>query len=247
MTVAIPDSPLLKPLTEHAEGVCERLGWKLVRVPEAKAADMLLKYSADLALITPLGYALGVGRVDYRVIQGACVMLNNYTNVAGIDFREGAEDVKTCASKSPEDFLCVIGRIVLAEKLELELGPLQPSSAAPPADCNIDYVSAKRVPALDVTEEWWDLTERPLPLAFWTCRIEADLDHVQEAVELMRKPDLVPIIINEPVDSETLPRQGSVTYTWDEDTETSITAACEMLFFHQYIPEIPAVKILGRD
>lgn len=258
MTVAIPDSPLTSPLTEHAEEVCERYGWKLVRVPEAKAADMLLKNFVDLALVSPLGYGLGVGRVDYRLIPGPCVMLNNYTNIVGIDFKEGLETVETCESNTPEDFLAVMGSMVLAEKFDLDVSSLKKShdagnssgasSAVDGAHCSIDYVlDDDKVSALDVSEEWWDLTERPLPVAVWACRIEADLDHLVEAVEAMRSRVLPPLMIEEKVEADALPRQGSIMYAWDEETEKSLMAALEMLFYHQYIKELPAIKILGRD
>lgn len=251
MTVAIPESPLATPLTEHAEDVCARLGWKLLRVPEAKTGDLLLKNFADLALVSPLGYGLGVGRVDYRLLPGPCIMLNNYTNIAGINFRENLEAVETCESSTPDDFLAVMGTMVLAEKFDLDVSVLKKSAenagAATGADCSIDYVRGAQVSALDVTEEWWDLTERPLPVAVWACRIEADLDHVQEAVEAMQSRDLVPHMIEEAVEPGTLPRQGSIMYRWDDETEKALMAALEMLFYHQYIPELPAIKLLGRD
>ena len=249
MTVAIPESPLFAPLTEHAEDVCARLGWKLLRVPEAKAGDLLLKNFADLALVSPLGYGLGVGRVDYRLLPGPCVMLNNYTNVAGINFRENLETVVTCESRTPDDFLSVMGSMVLAEKFDLDVAVVRKTNAADVsgADCSIDYVQGTQVSALDVTEEWWDITELPLPVAVWACRIDADLDHVQEAVEAMQTSNLAPQIVEESLTTETLPRQGSIIYRWGEDTEKAMMAALEMLFYHQYIPELPAIKLLGRD
>lgn len=247
MTIAIPESSLAAPLTEHAEAVCADLGWKLLRVPEAKTGDLLLKNSVDLALISPLGYGLGVGRVDYRIIPGPCIMLNNYTNIAGINFRESLETVESCDSNTPEDFLAVMGSMVLAEKFDLDVPVVKKGTSSVSADCSIDYVRDAEIPALDVTEEWWDLTERPLPIAVWACRIDADLDRVLEAVEAMQRQGLVPQMIEEAVGPGTLPRQGSIMYRWDDETEKALMAALEMLFYHQYITELPAIKLLGRD
>ncbi|MDZ4745456.1 MAG: hypothetical protein SGJ05_05585 [bacterium] len=247
MTVAISDSPLLSPLTMHAEDVCARLGWKLLRVTEAKAADMLLKNFADLALVSPLGYGLGVGRVDYRLVPGACVMLNNYTNVAGINFRESLEIIETCESATPEDFLSIMGSIVLAEKFDLDVVLTKSGTSSTGSDSSVDYVRDGQVAALDVSEEWWDLTELPLPVAVWACRIEADIDKIPEAVEAMCSQGLVPHMIDEAVTLGELPRQGSIIYKWDADTEKALMSTLEMLFYHQYVPELPAIKLLGRD
>ncbi len=49
------------------------------------------------------------------------------------------------------------------------------------------------------------------------------------------------------LDEDTTPRAGRITFRWDDDTETALTAVLNLLFFHQMIPEMPEVKILGRD
>jgi hypothetical protein len=42
-------------------------------------------------------------------------------------------------------------------------------------------------------------------------------------------------------------RQGRIKMLWNEDTEHALEQALQFLYFHQYINEIPAVKVLGRD
>ena len=88
MKIAIPEAPYLAPLIEHAAKVCEDMNWELLIVPEDRTGPMLVNHMADLALVSPLGYGGGVGKVDLRIVPGPCMVLHDYTNIAGIRFRE---------------------------------------------------------------------------------------------------------------------------------------------------------------
>ena len=50
-----------------------------------------------------------------------------------------------------------------------------------------------------------------------------------------------------PPSGDHFPREGRITYRWDDDSEEALAAALDLLFFHQVLREIPAVKLLGRD
>ncbi|MCU0329575.1 MAG: hypothetical protein MUC47_01205 [Candidatus Kapabacteria bacterium] len=243
MIVAIPTTALAQPLVVSIDAVAERLNWKIIRASEAECSRMLLANTADVALLTPLGYGEGVGKVDYRIIPGPSVLLHDFTNVAGVTFSEGALDIQTATSSAPADWLIRMGALLLAEKFEIRV-----TMSEPPADCTIDYAGAG-VPTIDVSEEYGDITDGPLPAYIWVARMDADLDTLTDAIQACADPSLTDIGVVEqlPAQAEHFPREGRITFRWTDETEDALDAALNLLFFHQILPEIPAVKLLGRD
>lgn len=246
MKIAIPDATLYAPLVVNAQAECDRRGWQLVQAPIETCGTMLLTHSVDAALVSPLGYGRGVGRVDYRLIPGPALMLHEYTNVAGITFAPHVAALQTAASRTPDEFLVQIGALILEEKLDATL--TLNTSPSDEADCLINLASPGTMFAMDVSEEWFDLTDAPLPSALWACRIEADLDAMAQAVQIMADTTTErPVSEMVPPNGDHFPREGRITYRWNDDTEEALAAALDMLFFRQVLREIPAVKLLGRD
>lgn len=243
MIVAIPTTALAQPLVASIDAVAERLNWKIVRASESECSRMLLANTADVALLTPLGYGEGVGKVDYRIIPGPSVMLHDFTNVVGVTFTEGALDIQTAASAAPTDWLVRMGALLLAEKFEIRV-----TMTEAPADCTIDYVGAS-VATIDVSEEYGDITDGPLPAYIWVARMDADLDALTDAIQASADPAIADRAVIEQLSAEAdhFPREGRITFRWTNETEDALDAALNLLFFHQVLPEIPAVKLLGRD
>jgi predicted solute-binding protein len=245
MKIAVPDEAAYAPLIANAEAVCTERGWSLVRAPIEQCGRLLLSYAVDAALVSPLGYGRGVGSVDYRIVPKPFMMLHDFTNVAGITFTAGATAIRTVASNTPEDFLVMMGMLILSEKLDAELS-LNPSAAS--SDCTIDRTMPGTTSMMDVSEEWADLTDAPLPVALWACRIEADLDAIAAAVAAMADPaQELPVSEMLPPSGDHFPREGRITYRWNDDAEEALAAVLDLLYFHQVLKEIPAVKLLGRD
>lgn len=252
MKIAIPDSPLVDPLIANAEGVCKRLGWTIVRATDDTCASLLLSNEVSLALLSPLGYGQGVGKVDYRIVTGPAITLHDYTDVGGIRFAPDVEEIASVGSHRPKSFLPVIGNILMREKFEIPVVDLKPVSTVVDTDCVIDenaFAEASSPAALDISEEWHDLSEGPLPVALWVCRNDADIDQIPSAISQMADPSVTEQFVNEPPSptSDHTPREGRISYRWNDDVEDAVDAVLHVLFFHQLVPELPAVKILGRE
>jgi hypothetical protein len=84
MKIAIPRLELAQPLLTHAADVAARHGFTLVEASLEECGTMLLNNHVDVALMSPHGYGLGVGRVDYRLIPGPCLALEDYTHASGV-------------------------------------------------------------------------------------------------------------------------------------------------------------------
>jgi len=244
MRVVVPHGSIYEPLVSRAEKVCAEKKWTLERLPEAECTKRMLANSADIALLSPLGYGLGVGRVDYRIISDPCISLIDYTEVAGITFNEHASEINTVGSRTPAAFMSIIGSLLMREKFEANDTPIVFAENIDSVDCLItetDSVTAQHM-AMDVGEEWFDLIELPLPLGMWVCR--ADLE--EESGEWRREngEGKMEDVLMQSGSGE---RQGRISYSWSEDVEAGLEAALRMMFFYQLLSELPAVKLLGRD
>lgn len=254
MKLAIPTNPLYAPLVANVQSVCDQRGWTLVQGSEDDCATWLLRNSVDAALLTPFGYGIAVTKTDYRIVPGPMIMSYDFTNLAGIRFREHCNEVRTVASATPRDFMMMVGAIVLSEKFDITVPMTKlpaDADAAEAIDARVEWQHNGGDAALDVSEEWADVTEGGLPLAFWVTRVENDdIDVLPEAVAAMADASaLSERTITEvvPAEGDHFPREGRLTFTWSDDLDEALFATMQMLYFHQLVPEIPAVKVLGRD
>lgn len=247
ITIAIPNTKAPLPLTEQLHTIAKDR-FRVLQVSEDQCAELLLTNKVDLALLTPLGYGIGVSSVDFRIVPTTCLFTEGFSGHAGIAFREGSVRISTVSTPNPKDFLAIAGLIALREKFDvttdLALGET--------GDAVIYRTDAtgKTLP-LDVSEEWYDAIEDALPVALWVCKAEPEegFDPVL-LTNAFASPTLEPIeTVTEPVTdtSDFIARVGTAFYRWNQEREQSLTKTMHTLFYHGFVPEIPAVKIWGRD
>ncbi|MCX6140745.1 MAG: hypothetical protein NTX15_07960 [Candidatus Kapabacteria bacterium] len=246
MTIAIPTRELAEPILTNIREVCAQRGWEIRSATLDQCGKLLLNNSVEMALTSPLGYGLGVGKVDYRIVPGPCVALQDYTNAFGIWFPDGGRGLATYSSPEPGSFPTLACRMVMAEKFDVVLTDA-PDGAM--GDCVIGPVTNGLAPAIDVGEEWFDLIESPLPIAVWVVRVDAEENNVDEAIALFADERLLEHNVSEvvPPMSDRMPREGKVLYRWTSDVEEGLDAALHTMFYHQILPEIPAIKLYGKD
>lgn len=246
MIIAIPDGGIADPILTNVRKVCERLGWTIKTSTADGCGQLLLANMAGMALTTPLGYGQGVGKVDYRIVPGPCVAIQDYTNTHGIWFPHRDAELGTYTSDNLDGFTSLIGKSILAEKFEVVL---EPSKDRELADCIIDEVKPFSSADMDLSEEWFDLIESPLPIGLWVCRVDSEIEGISEAIKEFADASVTDRQVSEMLspDADRLPREGKILYRWTDEIEEGLTATLHTLFYHQHFSELPGIKILGRD
>lgn len=253
--IAFPKNVFYENLFARADEFARNNNIRLYRLSEKECADYLLRNLVNCAFLSPLGYGRGVKIADLRIVPGPMLFASNYTGLASIFFRKGVEKIESIISDSSDDFIVLIGKLILKEKfgIDAELEQMQGSweELLRNFDSAILWGKGKNDEiTLDVSEEWFDLFEEPLPLGFWVVRAEENppniLDIVQKfAVEnFLAEEEVVECLSNE---TDRPSRKGKIIWQWRQDLEDAISSALIFLYYHQILPEIPAVKILGRD
>jgi hypothetical protein len=241
MKVAVMTDTVAAPLVAEAERVCKEHGWELRVGTERECGRMLLNNEVSLALVSPLGYGRGVGKADFRIVPGRCVALKDYADAAGISFRSNLDEIRDVSSDDPASFFSAMALVILREKFDSTA-----ESVTAITDDSTTIVSAgddQHARTLDISEE------TVMPFALWVCRTESEIDKVLEATTQMAafNDDQREVIEESDAADETFPRSGTVLYRWNDEVEAGLQSVLNVLFFHQFFPDLPAIKVLGRD
>jgi len=90
--------------------------------------------------------------------------------------------------------------------------------------------------------------DMPLPLAFWVCRSEEYPDEIQSIINEMASSELIPEEeVSDNESGEYGERTGIIFWKWSDDIDKALEQTLQLLYFHQLIPELAGVKILGMD
>lgn len=246
MKIAVPNLELASPLITNLESVCAEAGIDVRTASLEQCGELLFANIVDAALVSPLGYGMGVGRVDYRIAGGPCVALQDFTNVYGASFTDGSLDLTSYTSSEPHAYMTLMMRMAMSEKFDVELSLADDPNKA---DCIIGPANPGMQQSLDLGEEWFDMAESPLPLALWVVRVDAECQNFDDIVNRACMPGLTERPVSEvvPLHADHSPREGAILYRWSESIEEGLLATLNTLYFHQHLAEIPAIKLLGRD
>jgi hypothetical protein len=153
-----------------------------------------------------------------------------------------------------DDFLMNIGLIGLIEKYDVLMqkhiiqSNIDKTTILEHYDSAILWNAESLIPgALDITEEWSDYNDFPLPIAFWACKDEdftVDLLEITTHLAADDLPDIETIKDSAEYEEE-FGRIGSLLYHWKDDFKEHIMSIQQILYYHQMIPEIRDVHILG--
>ncbi len=264
MRVALPDNPFFDPLCAAAERYAQEHTTRILRLPEVECTKLLLNNMVDIALLSPLGYGSGVLHADFRIIPTTACMLRGWTNTGRIVFAQHLGEVHSIASAHPDDYLMHCAALLLEEQYDISVPVTSFSGswqeAIEQSECVLgwskDLGDAR---GLDIAEEWDVAYSMPLPMAMWVCRSEYVLDAGTEQDAVLERLSAFcrDIAQHDLADAEqcredeavadTECREGCIEWKWSDALEQSLEPTLQLLYQRQLLPEIPAIKILGRD
>ncbi len=253
--IAVPENPVFNELVFRVSELSKTGDVTVFRVPEAQCTELFYSNRVDAAFLSPMAYSNGINTGDFRIVPGPILALSGFTGVASIYFREGINAVESCASPVPDDYMVALGRVLLMERyglsLKVEKAAGLKEELLKKADSAIVWESnTVNSGALDITEIWTDSFELPLILGFWVCRAEEYPPNINEIIYRLWNNELKPEEqVFEPVEDsgDEFVRDGTIFRQWNADMEYALEKTIHLLYYHQLIAEIAAVKILGRD
>lgn len=252
--IGIPDNPIYRQLFFNAESVCKEFGITLVSAPEREIGKLFESNKLDVAFLTPMDYGRGTKISDYRIVPSNVMAVSGYSRFASTFFKPGLKTLTTCGSPTPDDYLIVIGKILLAERYSIFV-ELSKSESAKKDEILEKFDSAilwkKNFvddTALDITEDWFDTYAMPLVMGAWVVRHLEEPEGIDRILRLFESDSIHNSVkVTDKPNEEYDPREGEITYTWSEEIEKSYDALLEILFYHQLTDEMASVKIMGDE
>lgn len=256
MKIAVPNNPAFARLYNNTEFTDNVNDLQLFKVKEEDTHKLLLNKKVDAALISPLGYGLGYMDAEFRIIPETALSTVDYTGLASIFFKHGLKEVSKVASYSPDDFMIKIGGLLLAEKYGFDIELFQAEERSREEilkkyDAAILWGKSDSTEnALDISDEWFDTFEMPLPLLAWVAWEDSVPEKLIQYIRNIADKNIEQEethheTVNAEVDFNL--RHGHLFWSWTDEVEKAFEQILHFLYFHQFFSHIPAVKVLGRD
>lgn len=244
----------------------QRRGWETIE--DADPGRLIASGGAEVAIGPAIGYGRHLGLVDYGLIPGFAVMLNGPSGVIRLAFPPGRSELTRIAVGSLREMETIVAGLVLIEKYDIEPNfvEVDAGSGADGIPEDVDgrilwgeeslRSELQGMSALDLGDEWVDMTSEPLPwILAWgrsnTVR-EGAIDDLRGALgEFARE---IPTHAAAPQSRELFERlhqkvlSGAIEIGIDPATAAERLAPFfHFAFYHGIISDIPTIKHLPID
>ncbi len=239
-----------------------RRGWGLL--PTDNPAEALLAGSADIALTPALDYGRSIGVVDFALVPGVAIMTRGFAGLVKLVFNRNLESFSSMAVKHREAAEVTIAQIVLSEKHDItpDIIPvpedlsieqmLQKADCALLAGDDAIFHTAGVTSLLDLTDEWEDAVEAPMPYMVAWGRVGAMPQAALEELVAARDEAVLTLADRAAQHqqaafaSEFYQRylRGEIDYTLGEESVKALDAFFRYAFYYSTIHDMPAIKFL---
>lgn len=262
ITIAVPDNSLYDVFVENFKEEVGEHHFRLVRTTDDVCADMLLSNRAEIAFVSPLGYGNAVTKVDYRIIPTFLLSADGFTGLGSVYFNPSLKSIDKIATKNSKSYVTLLGEMVLSEKFDLSPAITENRTASTDemlaeSDAVIAWTDEDhRLSSLDLSDEWKDSFGFPMCLGFWACRpdeLPEDIAEILISFAGNTSEQYVTDAEHIHHDDENFDiemegaRVGVIRYRWNDESESLIGTTLELLYYHQKVSAISAVKLWGRD
>ncbi len=237
--------PLFHYLRQQPETV------KLITDSELQISKMLREEELDAAFLSPITFARD--HEIYSIVPDICIASEGISNVVGLYFKEGLNEIKTIATDLLNVSEMVLATLVLKEKYSstptfvpsiknLDQMLIKADAALIVGDYNLQLLDYKN--KLDLVDEWSDLTELPFVHGIWLSEKEklsqndinilkiaanygsTHLSEIASQYPLQNKDQLVDFL-------------SAFSYKLDEKSKNGLTEFIRFAYYHNIIDDLP--------
>jgi predicted solute-binding protein len=255
--------------TEPLADALRGRGWETLELPPAAPNESvggiaLNNSAADIVLTSPLDYARAIGLVDYAMVPAFGITTRSFAGMVRLLFKKGLQSFASIAVEEQREYEELVARIVLAEKHEIE-PVIQRFPVGTPIDVMFADADALLLAGdrsifdvgdyrtlLDLSDEWEDAVEAPLPYMIAWGRIGSVEEGVLRDLVAARESAVLTLADRatqhpQPAEANAFYQQylrGAITYDLGGEETAALEAFFRYAFYHTAITDIPAVKFL---
>lgn len=261
--LAVPELCYLQPLLYGLEK--PQSPFELIVDFPARNSIAMSERSNNLrgAFLSPLDYARH--GAEYCIVPEIVVASKQPTDTVLLFIKENVHNISSIAVDIRFTSEIILAKIILLEKYRnlsghtsIQYIPMMPDLSAMLAKADAALIvqspprlrSGEKVFALDLVEEWYDLTELPYIHGFWVGR-EEEMNELEAKALLQAQKEgmrLLPQIAEALALRYAQPMEmmksylGSFTYQMTEEHEESLEEFFHYAFFHGALPDVPQVR-----
>ena len=253
-------------LTEPIAEELRRKGWDTA--PSDDPGAELAVGKADLVIAPALDYGRYLGLIDYALVPDFGIITQGMAGLIRIAFGPGRENLSSIAVNRIKDAATILAGIMLIEKHGIEPSFVEfekeadlpvmleaADGALLSGDRAIRSLTSHPM-ALDLSDEWEDMTETPLPYMLAWGRIgHVPEESLKEFLEARDKMTLTfPDRIAQEEENSGLQLiyekylEGTIRFTLKREEANDILAPLfHYSFYHGIIQDIPTIKFLDEE
>lgn len=248
--------------TEPIAEALRRRGWE--GVVSDHPGKALLDNSADIIIAPALDYARSLGLVDYALVPGFGIITGGFAGMLKLVFNRGLVNFSSLAVRDATAAETAIARMVLMEKHDIDPriitvpegtsldAMLQHADAALLAGDDAIFNAGARTTLLDLSDEWEDAMEAPLPyMLAWGRTGEVPQGAIDEL--LAARDEAVLTLADRAAQHQQSAEanvfyqrylRGDITYTLDVAGLAAADVLYRYAFYYSVIADMPALKLL---
>ncbi|MBS3999043.1 MAG: hypothetical protein KGZ71_01030 [Desulfobulbaceae bacterium] len=252
--IYISNNDICDIITANAKSASEHFDFELKLVDEKNMLKAITSNHADLALVSPLVYGMCMNKADLRIIPEKCLAFVGFNGKSSILFRQGEKNLSKVGALHINDYLSVIAKILFSERYDIEPQFVEYSGSSTEIPQELSAIlrigDFPDKSSLDLSEDWFDSFEFPLPIAFWVGRNEEIIPEFIDFIKSSAADELpTEYPVHEHIDENTgqYVRSGSVITKWNDEVRSALDQTLQMLYLRTYFTDIPAVKLVGDE
>lgn len=248
--------------TEPVAEALRRRGWETIALEHSE--ELLARFEADIVFTSPIEFARSLGVVDFALVPGVSITTRGFAGMLRLVFNKGLVSFESIAVKDPGSAEALIALMILAEKHDIV-----PRVVAVPVDATVDAMLAAADCALlvgddaifntganrsllDLTDEWEDVVESPLPYMIAWGRIGAVPQAAIDELAAARDEAVLTLADHaarsvQPAEANAFYQnylRGAISYTLNDAETAALDAFFRYAFYYSAISDIPAIKLL---
>jgi predicted solute-binding protein len=249
-------------ITDPIARALERRGWQTI--PTLQPCDLLNNGQAQVALAPTIEYGRCLGVYDYALVPGLGIMTQGFAGLIRLAFNRGLVNVERMTVKQPRSSATLAAGFILAEKYDLK-----PTLVEVPEETSLDEMLAQSDAALlvgddaiyqgghgrsmiDITDEWEDVTEMPLPyMVAWGRVGEVPQEALDELIAARDEAvlTLADYVAQHPRSNEAAAfyqgyLRGDIRFSLEAADTEALEIFYRYAFYYLAISDIPTIKFL---
>lgn len=244
--VGVLNNNIYQPMIKNIDLLASEYDFEVFKLNEAQLTKFILENRFELMLVNPYILARVFKFADFRIVPTRILAAVSYTDQASINFSGNLTRISELLVPSSVDYFTKIAQILLSERYNIfpEIKVYNTISEIGENTCSLIYNDEENQGQLDISEDFFESFEIPLVNGLWIVRNEEEPHHVKDIIEKSYDSEITNEYSIQEMHHNEVIREGSIITRWDDDVKSALEQIYHLLFFRQFIDELPEIKIL---